>query len=248
VIETILIILACIVIGIPIFINTVGPFIIWMTQRIPTNVKFLPIDNDDFLKERNSAFLEYDKSLQGTGFEVVGSSLLQERNVDSHFRLYWSPEAQVSAMAVTMKSKVEEITYIEFSQKFSDGSVLDVSNLPRPEAYPTLDFKHAYRYPEKLDARDLLAAHTKLRGKIKNGVSAINYDLSRGFGEVGDFLKKESDALLQKGIVQPDIDEDGKRRLTLFGAFSLTYRSVPPGRYIWGYITEQRAKKALTSV
>lgn len=247
-IENILIIIACIVFGIPIFINTVGPFIVWRTQRLPTKVTFLPIDNDDFLKERNSAFLEYDKSLQEIGFEVVGSSLLQERHVDSYFRLYWSLEKQVTAMTVTIKSKAEEITYIEFSQKYSDGSVLDVSNSPRPETYPTLEFKHSYRYPEKLDTGDLLAAHTRLKGNIKNGVSATNYDLSRGFGEVEDFFKKESDALLHKGIVKPDIDEEGKRLLTLFGAFSLTYRAVPPGRYIWGYLTEQRAKKALTSV
>ncbi len=75
----------------------------------------------------------------------------------------------------------------------------------------------------------------------------VDYDLSRGFGEVEDFLKKESDALLQKGIVNRDIDEEGKRKLTLLGAIALTYRAVPPGKNIWGYIAEQRARRALKS-
>jgi len=246
--ETILIIIGCVVFGVPIFINTAGPFIIWRTQRLPANVKFQPIDNDVFLEDRSSEFLEYDKSIKDLGFEVIGSSLLKVSHTDSHFRLYWNSDIKVAAMAVTMKSNVEEMTYIEFTQRYSDGSVLDVSNSPQPEAYPKLDFKHAYRYPDKLNASDLLASHMKLKANINNDVSAVDYDLERGFGEVEDFLKKESDALLQKGIVKPDIDEEGKRSLTLFGALVLTYRAVPPGKNIWGYISEQRAKKALKSV
>lgn len=246
--DIILVVIAVLVFGIPVFMNTVGPFIVWKTQRLPANVKFQPIDDNEFMEGRNSEFVYYDKSIKELGFDIVGSSLLQDSHTDSHFRLYWNKELKVAAMAVTAKSKIEEVTYIEFTQLYGDGSVLDVSNSPRPEAYPRLEFKHAYRYPDKKAPCDLLEAHKKLKEGIKITAAIVDYDLSRGFGEVEDWLKKESDALLEKGIVKPEIDEEGKRRLTLLGAIALTYRAVPPGKNIWAFVTEQRAKKALKSV
>lgn len=246
--ETILIIIFCIVFGIPVFTNTVGPFIIWKTQKLPAKVKFQSIGDDVFIEERNHEFLRYDQAIKNLGFDVIGSSLLEDSHSESYFRLYWNSEIKVTAMVVTMKSKVEEFTYIEYTQRYSDGRVLDVSNSSRPEAYPNLEFKHAYRYPEKSDAAELLSVHRKLSEAFLKNVTAANYDLSRGFGEVEDFLKRESDALVHKKIVKPEIDLEGKRSLTLLGAIALTYRSVPPGKNIWGYISEKRAKKALRNV
>lgn len=246
--ETITIIIVCLVLGIPIFMNTVGPFIVWKTQKLPAIVKFNSVDDGEFIKGRNSEFIGYDKSLKELGFKVIGSSLLQDSQTDSYFRLYWNSEMKVSAMAVTMKSNVEDMTYIELTQKYIDGSVLDVSNSPRPEAYPKLEFKHAYRFPEKLSSRDLLNAHSKLRENLLKRKVPVDYEIARGFGEVEDFINRESEALLQKGIVKPDIDPQGKRRLTLYGAILLTYKAVPPGKNIWGFITERQAKKALGNV
>lgn len=226
-------VMVVVAIGIPVFINTVGHFIVWKTQKLPANVRFQPIDNETFNQPRNAAFHQYDQSISELGFDAIGSSVLKDSHTNSHFRLSWNPTLKIAAMTVTIKSKVEEITYMEFSQRFSDGSVLDVSNSATPEAYPKLDFKTAYRFPKLQNADDLLANHTKLSGGLKQGLSPVDLDVTRGFGEVEDFLKVESDALLEKGIVEPDIDEDGKRRLTLYGAFVLTYKSVPPGKKIY---------------
>ena len=73
----------------------------------------------------------------------------------------------------------------------------------------------------------------------------LEYDVSNSFQEVEFFLKKESDALLESGLVKKEIDTEGKRSLTLQGAIALTYRSIPPGKNIWGFITEKRAETAL---
>lgn len=243
--EGILILVACAIFGVPVFMNTLGPFVIWKTQKLPAVVKFKPLDNDLFLAERSPVFVNYNDSIIGLGFEVVGSSMLEDSHSESTFRLYWNSELSLSAMAVTIKSNVEEMTYIEFTQKYNDGSVLDVSNSPRPEGYPDLGIKKAYRYPNLLCAVGLLAAHQKLSKNLKCRIAHKEFDMGSGFGEVESFLRCESDALLERGLVKPEIDENGKRSLTLLGALALTYRAVFPGKNIWGYITEMRAKLAL---
>lgn len=243
--ETILVIAFVVVFGIPIFANTIGPFIVWKTQKLPAVVEFQTIDNEEFMLERNAKFQEYDKSFEELRFSCVGSSILQDKHTDSHFRLYWHNDLKVAAMVATMKSKAEEMTYIEIVQQYFDGSALGVSNSPNPEAYPELDFKLSYRFPKVVDARALLHTHQKLKTAYKPQSVVKDYDVSRGFFGVEEFLRKESDALLSKGVVNETIDSEGKRSLTLFGAFCLTFRSVPPGKNIWAFITERRARNAL---
>ncbi len=244
--ETIIVIALIVVFGMPVFMNTIGPFIIWKTQKVPTVVKFEPLEEEGFLQERNEIFQQYDKELNDLGFAGIGASILKDSHTASIFSLYWHADRKVAAMVVTISSKLEEMTYMEIGQKYSDGSVLDVSNSSRPEAYPQLDIKTAFRFPRFLHADELLDAHRVLREKYKADLHPVDYDVSRGFYEIEQFLRRESDALLAQGIVKEDIDADGKRALTLYGALALTYRSISPGKNIMGYISERRAEAALT--
>lgn len=246
--ENIIIIIAGFVVGIPILMNTIGPIIIWKTQKLPAIVQFDPVNNEIFIKERNSEFIKYDESIKQLGFEVLGSSVLRDNQTDTFFRLYWNPEIRVAVTVVTIKNNAHDLTYIEFTQKFNDGSMLDVSNSPRPEGYPKIDFKHAFRFPEITEPSHLLKAHLKLQKNIFKDMAPVAFEVERGFGEVEDFIRRESEALLEKGIVKRDIDPEGNRSLTLYGALLLTCTSVPPGVNIWGFITERQAKKALGNV
>ncbi len=243
--EDILIIIAILVFGVPILINLAGPFLIWKTQKLPAIVKFQPIDDESFMEDRNAAFRVYDKSLRKHGFEVVGSSVLQDTHTDSFFRIYWSPKLKVAAMVVTMKSKVEEVTYLEITQQYDDGTALGVSNSPVAEAYPKHDLKLAFPFPGVSNTLELLLRHAKLKSKFKASASPVDYAVEKGFYDVEDFLRRESEELLKKGIVEPAIDENGKRSLTLRGAFALTYKAIPPGKYIWRYIVQRQAEAAL---
>ncbi len=126
--EIILIIAFVVVFGIPIFTNTIASFIAWKKQKLPTIVEFKAIDNEEFILERNAKFQEYDSSFNELGFNCVGSSILQDKHTDSHFRLYWCNDLKLSAMVTTIKSKAEEMTYMEIVQLYFDGSVLSVSN------------------------------------------------------------------------------------------------------------------------
>lgn len=232
----------------PVVMNTIGPFIIWKTQKIPTDVKFCSIDESDFIASRNEIFLAYDLDLLQLKFKPIDSSLLEDSHTKSHFRLYWHPDIKVVAMVVTMESKAENITFLEFTQQYTDQTVLDVNNSIQPEAYPKIDFKNGFRFPKIKSAETLLKYHALLRSKVEPGADPVDFDVASGFAEVEDQIKRESDALLKMGIVTKEIDENGKRSLTLSGAFAMTFRSVPPGKNIWGYINENRAEKLIGEV
>ncbi len=244
-IETVFETAVAVVIGVTVLMNIIGPLIIWKTRKLPAIVKFQPLDDNSFMEERNTRFKEYDRSLIELGFEVIGSSILQDSQTNAYFRLFWNPALKVAAMIVTMKSAVEEMTYLEYSQAYNDETAMSVSNSPRPEAYPELDMRRSFRFPKLSSAAELLAVHGKLKDSLKKSVLPVDYDTEKGFYEVEDYLRRESDALLEKGIVSSSIDQDGKRSLTLYGAFALTWRSVPPGKTIWGYLTQRRAEQAL---
>lgn len=244
--NTVLLVLVGLVFGIPLFMNLIGPFIVWKTQKIPTDVRFEPIDDEEFAEQWTEEFLYYDEDIRELGFDVVGSSSLHDTHTDTYFRLYWHSGSKVASMVVSITAaNIPALTYCEFSQKYSDGSILDVSNSTRPEAYPDLPVKQSFRFPGVIDVSELLSLQIQIRQNLKGSLQPIDYPLDQGFAEAEDFLRRESDALVAKGLLHPEVDADGKRSLTLRGALALTWRSVFPGRHIWGYITARRGQRVL---
>lgn len=231
----------------PVVMNTIGPFIVWKTQKIPAEVKFAAMENSDFIKSRNEEFLSYDSDLQKMEFEVSGSSLMEDSQTKSFFRLYWNSSIKVAAMVVTMTNKSEEITFLEFSQRYSDHTVLDVNNSVQHDAYPKIAFKQMFRFPKIRSAKVLLEYHSILKKKMKAECDPLDFDIASGFFEVEKHIKREADALLEMGLVKNEIDENGKRSLTLKGAFLMTFRSVPPGKTILGFLNEKKAMKLISN-
>jgi len=246
--EFIIIAIAAYFLWNPVFMNTVGPFIIWKTQKIPTITKFIELGDEEFISERDECFRGYDLELKRLGFGVIGSSMLEDSHTKSHFRLYWHSDIQVAAMVVTMKSNVEEFTYLEFTQEYEDGSVLDVNNSPQPEAYPKLNFKRMYRLPNTRSTEELLKAHSKIKTILVPSAIPSEFDIELGFSVIETHLKRESDTLVEMGLLKSNIDNDGKRPLTFRGAIAMTYRSVNPGKKIWGRINEKRTQDLLSNV
>jgi hypothetical protein len=246
-IEFIIIAAVILVLFSPVVMNTIGPFIVWKTQKIPVIVRFPAMESSDFIKSRNEEFLNYDLDLKKMKFDVLGSSLLEDLHTKSYFRLYWNPSIKLAAMAVTMTSKSKEITFLEFTQRYKDETVLNVNNSVQPEAYPKIAFKQMLRFPKIRSAELLLEYHSILKSKIKAKNDPVEFDLANGFFEVEKHIKREADALLEMGLVKNEIDENGKRSLTLKGAFIMTFRSVSPGKEIFGFLSKRQAMKLISN-
>jgi len=247
VLLTLSILICVLLVAAPLFQNLVGPFLIWRLQRIPTLVRFPSISEAAFAENMSAEAVLYERALLALGFVKLDSSSLLNTHATSFFRLYWNAEIELAAMVVIAKTARKTLCYLEFSQKYEDGSELDVSNATRPGAYPVLGHRLAYRFPRLLAAEELLDAHTRLRRKHKPDARPVRFEPGRGLRFLEQGMRDESEALLRLGLVEPEIGDDGKRALTLRGAIALTYRAVPPGLHIWNYLTRRRAERALAA-
>ena len=230
----------------PLFMNIIGPFIVWRTQKIPTIVQFELVGDDDFFERCTEGVPYFDEQMIDAGFVVVGNSSLHDSHTDTWFRVYWHAQLKLAGTVVGISAtNQQDLTYCEFSQKFSDGRWLNVSNSSRPEAYPALPIKQSFQFPDVLVVEQLMSLHAQLRQRLKGGLQPVDYQAEQGFAEITAFLREESDALLDKGLVKPEIDADGKRSLTLYGAFVMTWRSVWPGRAIVVALKRRAAMRAV---
>ncbi len=230
----------------PLFMNIIGPFIVWRTQKIPTIVQFELVGGVDFLVRCTEGVPYFDEPMIDAGFVVVGNSSLHYSHTDTWFRVYWHAQLKLAGTVVGISAtNQQDLTYCEFSQKFSDGRWLNVSNSSRPEAYPALPIKQSFQFPDVLVVEQLMSLHAQLRQRLKGDLQPVDYQAEQGFAEITAFLREESDALLDKGLVKPEIDADGKRSLTLYGAFVMTWRSVWPGRAIVAALKRRGAKRAV---
>ena len=221
------------IIFVPILLlNAIGPILIKKTQKLPARVKFRSHDEREFFLNRDEYFHALNNEIRNLGFNYLGSSFMEDSHTETHFSLYCNDKDSTCAMVVSMVSKVKTITYLEFSQVYSDGSMLDVSNANQVSPFPKMNIKIAARFPEIDNPSKLYEVFKKLKSSLKNSCQPTAYDKNKGFKMVEDFMAKESDILVEKGYCQEPIDRDGRRALTLKGAYLITWRSVFPGNKI----------------
>lgn len=238
--------LAVLVLGPVLLSYTLGPFLIWRQQKLQTVFAFEPLAWDSFLAERNAVFQGHAAALEELGFTRVGASTLRDSHSTSWFGLYWSAEYRLAAMIVSIDNPVQALTYLEFSQKYSDGSILNVSNSHMLGAYPDTARKITLLCPALQQAEALLAAQQQIRQSLVSGsYLPVDYPVESGFAEVERLLQQESDSLVQRGLAHEAIDADGKRALTFWGALVMTYRQLPPWRQLLLWHNQQRARRLL---
>lgn len=225
-------------------LNLLGPLLIWRTQRLPARIRFQPHDEASFMASRDEAFRGLDADMRGLGFRYLGSSFMRDTHTETNFSLY-AHDDQACAMVVSIVSKVKSIAYVEFAQLYADGSILDVTNTPIPSPYPRVDLKIHARFPEVLATAELHARFLALRASLKNTAQPMPYSADAGFRMVEDFMDRESDLMTRLGYCHPEVDADGRRPLTLKGAYLLSWRSIFPGRTLRGWREKQHSARLL---
>ncbi len=226
----------------------VTPLWIYRVQKLPARVSFEAVDDNEFLSDQSDKFRALDNKLKEIGFEYIGSSTLLDSHSSACFSLYFNAQANVTGMLISMRSAADNFTYMEFSQLYSDGTMLDVSNSPAVPVYPKMDIKISARFPEVLDAEKLYRVFLKLKSSLKNNSSSIGHKREFGFRKIEVFIAKESDELVNLGYCQRAIDLEGKRSLTLKGACVFTWKNTFPGKGIYDKLDQAYSQKLLLNV
>ena len=230
-----------------ILLNMFGPIITKRTQKIPARFKIIKHDEKEFLLGRDKEFHALNSEIRALGFKYIGSSFIENGQVETSFSLY-SNEADLScAMLVSIESPVKLITYVEFTQMYADGFMLDVCNVNQVSAYPKMDIKLMARYPHIQAPKELYAIFRSLRQTHQHASKPIAVDPNKGFQLVAEHLAKEADILVENGYCKPEIDQEGKRSLTWKGACLMTWVGVFPGNRLKNKMEITYAKKLLAS-
>lgn len=226
-------------------LNLLGPLLIWRTQKLPARIRFRPHAETGFLANRDDGYRQLDAQIRALGFGYLGSSYMRDTQTEASFSLYTHASDQSCAMVVTMVSKIRTITYVEFTQVYADGSLLSASNVDMPSSYPRTALKMAVRFGEVADPRELHARFRSLRAGLRNSARAVPYSADEGFRMVEDFMDHESDLLVEMGYCHPQVDAEGRRALTLKGAYLLSWRSIFPGKGLKRWLDRQHAARML---
>lgn len=226
-------------------LNLLGPLLIWRSQKLPARIRFKPHDEASFLANRDDDFRRLDAGVRDLGFGYLGSSYLRDTHTEANFSLYTHGSDRSCAMVVSMVSKIKAITYVEYTQVYADGSLLSTSNIDMTSTYPHMPVKIATRFAEVDDPRELHARFLALRAGLRNSARAVPYSAEEGFRMVEDYMDHESDLLVEMGYCHPQVDAEGRRALTLKGAYLLSWRAIFPGKGLTGWLDRQRSARLL---
>lgn len=224
-----------------------GPIIVWWGQRMPEHYRFKLIESQKFLSERTPTFIELHKEIQDRKFEYIGSSELIMSNSSMYFSIYNNFDKKIACTLVTAHSTPINITHIEFTQMYKNGSVLNVGNASIINVYPKSESRLSFRFPQVNDFDQLLALAEKLIQSNKQNEQKITFTRGDEFDEVESYLNRELSELIENGWVQSEVVA-GNRRLTLKGALLMTWKMLWPIKKILSNIDISYSKRAIDKV
>ena len=208
-----------------------GPVLVWWKQRLPEKYRFKLLDSEKFLSARTAVFIALHEEIQAGNFEYIGSSELMMSDVSMYFSIYNNFDKKIACTLVTAHSIPEDTSYIEFTQMYENGSVLNVSNASIINVYPKSEMRLAFRFPEVNDFHRLLELAEKLIRTNRKNEQKITFTRGNEFAAVEAYLDRELNKLVDRGWVQSGIVAGG-RRLTVKGALLMTWKMVWPARQI----------------
>lgn len=238
-----------VILGIVIFLGIqylLGPIIVLWSQKIPEKYSFKLLESQTFLAERTPTFIELHEKIQDRDFDYIGSSELIMSNSSMYFSIYNNFDKKIACTLVTAQSVPVNTTFIEFTQMYKNGFVLNVSNAPVINVYPKSESRLSFRFPMVNDFEKLLTLAEKLINSNKKNDEKITFTRGNEFKAVESYLNRELSELIERGWVQSKAIA-GNRRLTIKGALLMTWKMLWPIKQIINKIDISHSKRAIES-
>lgn len=211
-----------------VFMYAVGPLLVWRLQRSPAEFRFLRLKDNSLLALVSPACEAQDRELRAAGFTLAGSASMAMGSSQTYFSVYRAGDGLLASL-VAMKGQARSLVYLEFTWLHADGAVTNVNNSAMASVFPTSALKRSYRYPDLATVPELLALARRI-GRVVSADSPLQpFPAGQELDSIEHFLTRESEALVARGWYAPAV-VDGYRRLTLRGAFLMTWRLLWPQR------------------
>ncbi len=226
--------------------HLLGPYLVWKTERVPVSHDFPPQDVNTFLGEQMPVVREAVAELGTLEFVPAAVSVLEKTNSKASFLVLQHNTEPISAMLVIASHAKGSLFYTEFTQRYSDDTVLDVMNSPMPSLYPADQAKQVYRFPG-MQIPELLNAIKKLRSRLLPHKTPIR---SLGIGseltDLARWMDLEVASLIERGYYRRAANGD-QNRLSLKGACLFTWKMAWPWKPLRNVIEVARARRALAA-
>ena len=208
------------------------PLLILAQNKLPAHYKLEPLDEKTFFSESATDFQSLFDEIKSNGFRYVASSILTQQETQTRFSLFVHNEKKLSILLTQISNpNVSTVLSFEVGQLYDDDTMLDVVNAPIAGAYPKSSYKVTFRFPEITTVKELVQAAERIAKGYLSTKTAVTLEPGQEFKKISELLNKEQNELIEKGYVQPDIQND-QRSLTLKGAYFMTWKMLWPVKQI----------------
>jgi len=226
-----------------------GPIVVKFNQWVSARFTIATVPADS-LDHQVRVYLEKAKDeFESIGFEFVGYMSLSDYmpNMSTFFALFINEEGKRSAMAAVIKHKSgRTAAYYEFTAKYSNGRVINVSNSPMLGSYRNPD-KSSYRYPKIQSAKQLNDIHQWITSHDRKATDPVIYDKDNALEKITEALNNETKLQATFGYFYLNEDK-GRFQFTWKGAFVMTGRNVFPVKQILVSLDLAAAKKGIAGM
>lgn len=226
-----------------------GPFMVKSSLRISARVNINQVSPES-LDQNVRTFIDQAKiEFENLGFQFLGYMTLSDHTskVTSYFGLFRHEVAQTGGMSAVIKhASGRSIQYCEFSNKYSNGRIIDVNNSPSTGVYKNPD-KSVYRYSKIRSIKNLYEINNWVTRKEKNFANPVGLEKGRELEMLSDALENEIRLQEKYGYYVLD-DNNTQYRLTWKGAFIMTEKQVFPIKNIRKFLSFLASKKAISGM
>lgn len=226
-------------------LNVGAPLLIWRTQRIPARPRIDPLAVETLLAGHGGHLRLAEAQLQALGYVVADAGSLQMGPTRAEFAVYTHGTDPSSASLTRLTHGGKPQDYVEFTQVYADGSMLDVNNAKVINAYPRLAGRRRIGLPDIDDVIELHRVFRALRNQRNDGAQH-HAPAPEGICRLIErSIAAEADALQQMGLCHCAVDAEGMRRLTLYGAYRISWKFLFPGNWLLARMLAYQRRRLL---
>lgn len=212
----------------------IGPVVVLFRHAIPGRYALPKLDWADLVTKLAKPFADLHRSIVNVGFVPCAATELSGTRAIMYVHCEDGSSAQLRYSASSCS--------VSISQRYVDGRCLFVSNGKLPSVFPTWEMRIGYRVPNIRDVESLFEKFRRIRQKIAIGrpLSAV---AEAEFQSVESLLNAELEENVRQRFYAEKII-NGRHRLTLKGAFLMSWRVAWPSNAIINLLAQRRAEEA----
>ncbi len=224
--------------------HALGPVLVWRNERIPAAYDLRPIDVQSVIAALDAGGARAVEQLAALGFIPVAASEIVKSHSRTSFLLFRHATDPTAVNITLAASAVQKFSYVEFTQVFAGGLMLDVNTCPMPSTFPAFADKRVYRFPG-MSLPELHAAFVKLRARVSRDTAPLpSLSVESPLFDLARRLDDETIKLVNQGYLMRQ-SENGAHRLTAKGALLFTWKHVWPWKPLRDKLQLAASRRAL---